>query len=256
MVMIYGNSIHNSVSFPHFLHTMRQGLYNTVGKVSSRFRGLFFLFNCLLIGVTPRNFYFRLSNVHLVVVCISHIFCILLDSIILTTSPVFVYHQYTPTQSMLVSWFVYNIFTSPFNSMKLSSRLVNQYYCIRVGPRFGFLLINSRFNSSDLMALLLFRYIGFNGIVFFLVIPQFYLHHHCRLLLFLPKFVLLFQFLDFPSFRFTKILFYFLLRNTVCFLTAVRFFFHIFVIYFFGKFNFFSNGSLFFTFFPTSTPPY
>ena len=154
--MIYGSSIHSSVSFPQFLHKMRQCLYNTVGKVSSRFRGSFFLFNCLLIGETPRNFYFRLSNVHLLVVCISHIFCILLDSIILTTSPVSVYHQY-----------ILNIFTSPFNSMELSSRLVNQQYCIRVGPRFGFLLINSRFDSSDLMALLLFHYIGFNGIVFF-----------------------------------------------------------------------------------------
>lgn len=105
--MIYGSSIHSSVSFPQFLHKMRQCLYNTVGKVSSRFRGSFFLFNCLLIGETPRNFYFRLSNVHLLVVCISHIFCILLDSIILTTSPVSVYHQY-----------ILNIFTSPFNSMK------------------------------------------------------------------------------------------------------------------------------------------
>ena len=123
-------------------------------------------------------------------------------------------------------------------------------FWIRVEPRFVFLLINFRFESHYIYCSFKTCSVGFNGVFSFsLLMPPFYFRHHCRLFLFLSKFVLLFQFLDFPCFRFTKILFYFLLRNTVCFLTAVRFFFHIFVIYFFGKFNFFSNGSLFFTFF-------
>ena len=129
MVMIYGSSIHSSVSFPQFLHKMRQCLYNTVGKVSSRFRGSFFLFNCLLIGETPRNFYFRLSNVHLLVVCISHIFCILLDSIILTTSPVSVYHQYIFWTYLRVHLIPWNYpLVSLINSIVLESGLGSDFF--------------------------------------------------------------------------------------------------------------------------------
>ena len=63
-------------------------------------------------------------------------------------------------------------------------------------------------------------------------------------ILFFSIFVLLFQFLDFPSFRFTKILFSFILINTVCLLTAARFIFHIFIIFFVWKFTCFLTAPL------------
>ena len=61
-------------------------------------------------------------------------------------------------------------------------------------------------------------------------IPPFYFRHHCLSFLFFSIFGLLFQLLYFPSFRISKILFYFYLFLNTCFLTAVRSFIHIFGI--------------------------